>query len=668
MSWSCLAKFTVVYAIVRVQDHRKPKMDQLATRGHLFDLFAQPFRLLHVDTTATKEQIDDAFARAQQSRTAPFPILVSARDALLDPAGRLSSELAYPLDCPEAEIETLFAVLTSDAPTDDLVDFSNRLWPLARANFSAHVASHRPATGLLLYALIESHAAIDAYAIFEQLKAIRSAADLPAPAFSSATQGLTELLEIHAAAALIGYEAAQDAAGPMLECTLAALVRDEHHLTDALARLLRSYDLTIAAARSYAIDEIETAGQSILQQPDDPTIVERLGEAGQSWTTLCRPLLTWNAAQPRSQIGLDTPIARLRGLIIDLCQNKYYEAASNVMETTREIFAAVPTTIDELAEDARLAAGLLRLTNLKRLQDFIDDAQSAPAPLIAALEASGFSQTSAEPALSLWMAFDKAIAPTSSGGEDLPWKLVRDLTLRLSNLPEAARAVAALITGLIQYGEAASTKPTTLNELRNNLRYMQSFIGNDGGMARPGTPQPVQARSSFLPDLLKRLRAKAANGIRYLEPHRRKYVVGAALLMSLPVLGFAVYQNPDHLRSLLAELSSLSGSRQDPSSLGAQTIPPVGTGQHLEKDGVRYCYFQKERLRFIKDMTKGPEDARSYNLLIVDYNSRCSDFFYKDEDLKEVLAEVTADRSLLQTQASQIVSAWPGHEANISKN
>jgi hypothetical protein len=138
------------------------------------------------------------------------------------------------------------------------------------------------------------------------------------------------------------------------------------------------------------------------------------------------------------------------------------------------------------------------------------------------------------------------------------------------------------------------------------------------------------------------------------------------MLASLLVSGFAVYQNPDRLRSLVSELASLAGSQQSVSSLGVQTMPAVGTGQHLDKDGVRYCYFQKERLRVIKQMTTGPDDARSYNLLIVDYNSRCSDFFYKDEDLKQVLAEVSANTSALQTEAAQIISAWPGHEAEAT--
>jgi hypothetical protein len=150
---------------------------------------------------------------------------------------------------------------------------------------------------------------------------------------------------------------------------------------------------------------------------------------------------------------------------------------------------------------------------------------------------------------------------------------------------------------------------------------------------------------------------------RRLEPRQRKQLAGILVLASLLLSGFAVYQNPDHLGTLLSELANLSGLQQGVVSLSAQTMPPVGTGQHLEKDALRYCHFQKERLRFIKELTKGPEDARSYNLLIVDYNSRCSDFFYKDEDLKQVSAEVNATGASLQAEAKQIVSTWPGHEA-----
>ena len=90
-------------------------------------------------------------------------------------------------------------------------------------------------------------------------------------------------------------------------------------------------------------------------------------------------------------------------------------------------------------------------------------------------------------------------------------------------------------------------------------------------------------------------------------------------------------------------------------------MPPVGTGQRYSLPYVRYCYFQQERLKTIKELAQGPEDARSYNLLVVDYNARCSDFLYQSQDLLAVVAEITANKSRLEADARRIMSAWPGH-------
>jgi hypothetical protein len=65
----------------------------------------------------------------------------------------------------------------------------------------------------------------------------------------------------------------------------------------------------------------------------------------------------------------------------------------------------------------------------------------------------------------------------------------------------------------------------------------------------------------------------------------------------------------------------------------------------------------------VKQEVRGPEDARVYNLLIVDYNSRCSDFFYRDDDLNLVRAEVSAKKELLAADAKSITSTWPGRMA-----
>jgi hypothetical protein len=92
-----------------------------------------------------------------------------------------------------------------------------------------------------------------------------------------------------------------------------------------------------------------------------------------------------------------------------------------------------------------------------------------------------------------------------------------------------------------------------------------------------------------------------------------------------------------------------------------ETAPPVGTGQHLGLDGVRYCHYQEERLRLMKPDVLGPEAIRAFNLLAVDYNSRCSDFFYRESDLATVKAEIAANHRRLAADAKRIISSWSDH-------
>jgi hypothetical protein len=140
-------------------------------------------------------------------------------------------------------------------------------------------------------------------------------------------------------------------------------------------------------------------------------------------------------------------------------------------------------------------------------------------------------------------------------------------------------------------------------------------------------------------------------------------LAGLALMTSVVLGVSAFYFGFDQVRSFW---SKTSFGAQAPLTLGAETIPPIGTGQHLALEGVRYCHFQEERLRIVKNEVQGAEDARAYNLLIVDYNSRCSDFFYKDDDLKLVLAEVGAKKDLLEADAKRIMSTWSSHATTAS--
>src|SRR5580704_11283073 len=114
-----------------------------AKNRRMFDLFEQPFRALRVDPWTPIQEINGSVDQGEPNSSASMHAKL-ARDILFDSAQRLSYELTFPLDCPRSEIETFYAATALNAPTGQLLQFADWLWPLARSNFLAHIASHRP--------------------------------------------------------------------------------------------------------------------------------------------------------------------------------------------------------------------------------------------------------------------------------------------------------------------------------------------------------------------------------------------------------------------------------------------------------------------------------------------------------------------------------------------
>src|SRR2546421_9304771 len=415
-----------------------------------FDLLGQPWRILRVTPMATDQQIHEAFGRAQQNPMSAPAASIFARDALLDANRRLAFELTYPLDCPVSEAESFYAALSTDNSTEEVLHFSDRLWPLARANFVAHISSHRPADPTILYALIESHVAIDAADIYARLKACRAAAGVPAPSWMGLNQGLDELLNIHTTAVFAGYDNIQDAVEPLLECTEQILAGCERPLVEALGCLLDSYRRRVALTQMDALDQIANACAAIEVQADHAALVEELSDAVLRWSSLSKPLLIWEAHQGHFELAFETPVDHLRLLITNLAEAKHYDVAIKIVDFTREVVNAVPTSIEKLAEDARSLAKLSQYASMKELQDILDELEADADPLILSLESAGFVQTSSEPVKRLWEVFAHAVNATRAPPwSDLPWQMMRDFSLPFSNTPEAATAVASLISGLV---------------------------------------------------------------------------------------------------------------------------------------------------------------------------------------------------------------------------
>ena len=595
-----------------------------------FDLLNQPFRILGIDPAATSQRVLDAFEMARRNYVAIDEVLSRARDDLLDPSRRLDCELAFPLDGPAAEIPALLAALTSESSTDELLALADRLAPLARANFTAHVAGRRPASSALLFALVESHVFINSVQIFEALKRFRTAAAMPAPALVSVNQGLEKLLSAHARAALAGFEQFDQAIEPMLGCTQQVLERGGAYLS-VLGRLLENYRELIRAPQADCFDAIEVAGRALQQRPADSASLERLARALHDWVVLSRPLML---AAPTAGIGrveLELAPRAVRLLTAELASRGQYDSALQLASIGTDAFLLMPAVVDEFRQDVELIARLALQAKLEPLLDLIDRLQAAPAAVISALTVRPFGAASPEPARALWDQFLAVLQATDATKPVEPWRFLRNFAMHLSGHHGSTAGAASLLIGLVRHGEAVGVNPEIVQALRRDLATL-----------RPGG----------------RKRALLSGT----KPGRRSRTLAAALAAVILVAGLsalALHEGAGHVPQ--GWYHALSSRLGEMTQSYPETAPPVGTGQHLSLSGVRYCHYQAARLEIIKQAARSPEDVRAFNLLVVDYNSRCSDFFYQDKDLAQVNAEVAARRPELEADAKRMMAGWPGH-------
>jgi hypothetical protein len=591
-----------------------------------FDLFTQPFRILRIGPTATNQQVHDAFDIAQEQRLASNYELVAARESILDRSRRLSYELSYPIDSPSADVDALYAILSSGASTRELQLFAERLAPLSRANYVAHIVANRPAESALLRALVEAHASIEPTEIYETLKALRKAAENPAPSLAHVNQGLQNLLDMHFQAAIAGFKRSEDGIEPVLACAQQILALDNRHQIDVLSSLLAAYHQATHHQQSVRVQEIKSACQVLQIQPTEASSLEALTQALSGWASLCRPLIMFDIHRGALEPDFEIPIDLVRALAKALAAHQQYEVALEVTNLSRNILSSMPEAVEGFDEDKRRIESLVVDAKMKPLEDFIDGFESDFGLLSQSLKKNGFGQNSAGPAGGLWDVFIKVAEATDRVQSAEPWMLVRDLAIHLSHNLEDAEAASALIAGLIQHGEKVSTMPSILGTLREDLRLINPKNHLDAS-------HPTGA------------------------PRKRKVWPAGLALAVLCAIALYLGFDGGHLPWLKNLAETAIGS----TVAGAEIEPPVGTGQHFSLGNVRYCHFQEERLRVMKANVRGAEDTRAFNMLVVDYNSRCSDFFYQDSDVATVTAEIAANRQRLADEAGRMMSTWPGH-------
>jgi hypothetical protein len=315
-----------------------------------FGLHFDPFRMLGVDPSTADAGIDIAYNLARQKQAAPEQTLSDARSALKDQTIRLRAELAYPLDCPSAHLDSFYS--DALASTDEALEIAARLPALTRTNFLVRSAVRLGASDKLLLALIDGHTAIDAMQIYQLLQTLRHQAGRPAPSLMGVRSGLDELLAAHGSAI---------AAGP--DSTLALIdlvsgIKDSIEISRERPRLevfstfLKAFRAPAAEALEHAQSRIRIDCDELRSRANDVRQIERLAQDYRAWASLSEAV---NRLELADQFPTRNDIVweHLRGLLHFLVQAHQFEPARRIMDDVIEVLHPFATQQAEITSLAR---------------------------------------------------------------------------------------------------------------------------------------------------------------------------------------------------------------------------------------------------------------------------------------------------------------------------
>jgi hypothetical protein len=648
------------------------------TARRSFDLLMNPFCILAIEPAASAEKISDAFDDAVIDRIAPESDLAAAREALINPRQRISAELSSLLDTHFREVEVIYAALKNQASLPDLCRVADRLAPLSKANLLAHIASHQPANADLLFALIDAHAHIDLKAVYAKLESIRKAAGVVIPSVDSVRNELHALLSSHAKAALSGYPSSEASADPVKECTKRILTSADSDRIDALEGLVRAFGQKIAPELSQLEEQIRGAAELLRSRPREIALVNPIASSLRDWIRLARPMVDLDAHKERDEERARKLFNEVRSLAIDLAnQHDSFDVALSISNLAAEIFHSLPRAVEQLKEDLPVLKERSAEALVTPLKKRIDELSNWV--IVRDLENGGFGPSSVGEAKELWDRFvSTARRAQHTSAAELPWILLRSLAIDINNEEGSPQAAKAVLEGLIRFAQDIPPTEQILEKVYEDLRtvdrnvrekkLIEDIKDNRISSALEGiyellrNPKSPEERQS-LNNLKAGLERKRAG--RYLK-WGAFGLVGAVILYANISEKSSPKLNHDYDSTSSRQSPSYppknSYSAPNPSSQTVQplieTKPPLGSGTLLSQSDIRYCRYQKERLKTIEKDLRNNQEVISFNVIVDDYNGRCGKFQYRETDLQIVTAEVNEKSEALAAEGRNILSGW----------
>ncbi|MCG2639413.1 MULTISPECIES: peptidoglycan-binding protein [Bradyrhizobium] len=659
-----------------------------------FQLLRNPFFVLRVDPTTPLDRISEAVEDALADGEVPEADIVAAREALINPRQRTGAELSYLFDTPPSHVDRLVRALNGSTPSAILKE-AERTAPLSRSNLLADVSARSPASSDVLFSILDAHAQISSSDLLAKIQSARRQAGMVSPSLEVVEEALSTLYEQHIKAMLAGLKNAYSAAAPLREGTRRILAAPDEDRLQALDRLLRAYSQFASSELGELEEHITQLVEQLRTRPATTGDIGELLDHLRRWLNLAQPLIDSEAQKGRDETRSRQLCFTIRSLCIDRAnEHGDFASALSISEVASEIFRSLPRASEQLAEDAQLLKERITEGKITPLKKFIDGVSKWT--IAADLENSGFGSSAKGAAHELWNLFLATVAELEGSNlADLPWILVRGLAIDLNNEENSPVAARVIIEQLLRLSRDTTPSADFIEKLRDDLRAVTKNAnekrvlklvesGNTSAALR-GLDEVLQ--TDLPPEdraLYSQLRSKlqSQRNVRFAKWVFFGLIAAALIGANLSNNSGPSSQRPaPSTRPVEAPSPPYQVPRPSSDTFPAPTWtpptpaeqadlsevkPPTGSGSLLTRSNIRYCRFQKARLKSIEGDLRNSFETDEFNKLADDYNARCSNFRYYENDLRIVEEEVRSRAATLIQEGRSMSATWRSRPTSSS--
>ncbi len=541
----------------------------------------------------------------------------------------------------------------------------------------------------ILISYVDAQGEIDLQSLSKRFSRTRTAAGLSKPSVDAIESALQLLFGRHCSSMLGSYAMPEYAADDMRKCVEYFVQTSQQEYHDALAPLLKGYRSRIVSEQSKLGAEIDAALESLAQNPGDYNATTALSEALHRWDRLSQPLQLFEQSLGRDEPASRAMFQKIRGLALDLANDHdAYQASLSLSRLCKEVFAELPRAAEQLDRDIQTLDEMVLHSGAAPLFEIISTIDENQKQLSDELKVSKFGSSDRGISGRLYSTFQNTIERfLETAHFDLPWLMLRDLTLKLNNdFDDPASSLSIIefttkhplferVSDTLRSKIAEDEAAVRINVLESNFLKQisaENFVAAEE-VARKlvlvvEDSEKKQQYSQLLEGLVNRNKPK-----RKVWP----YVVGAFVALMFVSELMDQKQKPTYRPNTTTSQGDPTNDYSPPikrtapplsKDAGSEVKPPVGIENSLTIENLRYCRREAERLEIIKARIFSDDDnvIRLFNIEVDDFNSRCSNYRYWESDLTKINAELVARKAATSQEAQLRLERWRTESSSAS--